>query len=132
MPLAAGAEQVGAPDEEVAREVLGVVRVLAGETQVAGLQLLQREVGDLLAGGLGSLADLERVGFELRRGGQPAHPLGAHVEVDHAAAPLGRIGQGRENVFDPQLLVLRSEEHTSELQSLMRISYAVFCLKKKK
>src|SRR3546814_2992664 len=30
------------------------------------------------------------------------------------------------------LLVGRSEEHTSELQSLMRISYAVFCLKKKK
>src|SRR3546814_3830974 len=30
------------------------------------------------------------------------------------------------------LLVIRSEEHTSELQSLMRISYAVFCLKKKK
>src|SRR3546814_5525965 len=29
-------------------------------------------------------------------------------------------------------LVLRSEEHTSELQSLMRISYAVFCLKKNK
>src|SRR3546814_2297450 len=29
-------------------------------------------------------------------------------------------------------LVVRSEEHTSELQSLMRISYAVFCLKKKK
>src|SRR3546814_4186557 len=30
------------------------------------------------------------------------------------------------------ILVARSEEHTSELQSLMRISYAVFCLKKKK
>src|SRR3546814_7629629 len=29
-------------------------------------------------------------------------------------------------------MILRSEEHTSELQSLMRISYAVFCLKKKK
>src|SRR3546814_6920253 len=29
-------------------------------------------------------------------------------------------------------LILRSEEHTSELQSLMRISYAVFCLKKKR
>src|SRR3546814_5327873 len=29
-------------------------------------------------------------------------------------------------------IVIRSEEHTSELQSLMRISYAVFCLKKKK
>src|SRR3546814_5594220 len=31
----------------------------------------------------------------------------------------------------PLLDTLRSEEHTSELQSLMRISYAVFCLKKK-
>src|SRR3546814_4378196 len=31
-----------------------------------------------------------------------------------------------------QKYILRSEEHTSELQSLMRISYAVFCLKKKK
>src|SRR3546814_3395661 len=32
----------------------------------------------------------------------------------------------------PRLVSARSEEHTSELQSLMRISYAVFCLKKKK
>src|SRR3546814_4735593 len=34
--------------------------------------------------------------------------------------------------LDSGELMLRSEEHTSELQSLMRISYAVFCLKKKK
>src|SRR3546814_8334797 len=34
--------------------------------------------------------------------------------------------------FDVVRADLRSEEHTSELQSLMRISYAVFCLKKKK
>src|SRR3546814_15175353 len=33
---------------------------------------------------------------------------------------------------DGRKLYVRSEEHTSELQSLMRISYAVFCLKKKK
>src|SRR3546814_3237017 len=32
---------------------------------------------------------------------------------------------------DEQLLLIRSEEHTSELQSLMRLSYAVFCLNKK-
>src|SRR3546814_5803332 len=31
----------------------------------------------------------------------------------------------------PTIISIRSEEHTSELQSLMRISYAVFCLKKK-
>src|SRR3546814_9962890 len=34
--------------------------------------------------------------------------------------------------FNPEFAVLRSEEHTSDLQLLMRISYAVFCLKKKK
>src|SRR3546814_10072563 len=38
---------------------------------------------------------------------------------------------GREGCEDAAHLVGRSEEHTSELQSLMRISYAVFCLKKK-
>src|SRR3546814_5926901 len=38
---------------------------------------------------------------------------------------------GRLAAFDDDV-ALRSEEHTSELQSLMRISYAVFCLKKKK
>src|SRR3546814_1080995 len=34
--------------------------------------------------------------------------------------------------YDARLIAQRSEEHTSELQSLMRISYAVFCLKTKK
>src|SRR3546814_6443816 len=34
-------------------------------------------------------------------------------------------------LFSPYRVSMRSEEHTSELQSLMRISYAVFCLKKK-
>src|SRR3546814_1279260 len=56
------------------------------------------------------------------------------VEVD-------RLGEARAvteaeagyRPTDPQIAWhLRSEEHTSELQSLMRISYAVFCLKKKK
>src|SRR3546814_4362926 len=45
--------------------------------------------------------------------GQPEHPAGA--------------GEGQQRVVG-----VRSEEHTSELQSLMRTSYAVFCLKKKK
>src|SRR3546814_7814930 len=49
-----------------------------------------------------------------------------------------RIGHGAPSVDQHQGAIvaevaeLRSEEHTSELQSLMRISYAVFCLKKKK
>src|SRR3546814_9553819 len=37
-----------------------------------------------------------------------------------------------DSIFSQYLVPFRSEEHTSELQSLMRISYAVFCLKKKK
>src|SRR3546814_10426076 len=40
--------------------------------------------------------------------------------------------QGRRRDVDAGAEAARSEEHTSELQSLMRISYAVFCLKKKK
>src|SRR3546814_9725162 len=50
--------------------------------------------------------------------------VGRPVPVDDARPDIG-----------PELVILlrrRSEEHTSELQSLMRISYAVFCLKKKK
>src|SRR3546814_5342548 len=39
---------------------------------------------------------------------------------------------GMAGVFACGVPMVRSEEHTSELQSLMRISYAVFCLKKKK
>src|SRR3546814_9437604 len=43
---------------------------------------------------------------------------------------LGRLDQPLKLPVDA-VAVIRSEEHTSELQSLMRISYAVFCLKKK-
>src|SRR3546814_7318822 len=44
--------------------------------------------------------------------------------------PLTGCGPG--SLIGPLPNAVRSEEHTSELQSLMRISYAVFCLKKKK
>src|SRR3546814_3250393 len=47
--------------------------------------------------------------------------LPKHLDEKVAALHLEKLG-----------VKLRSEEHTSELQSLMRISYAVFCLKKKK
>src|SRR3546814_2172505 len=41
------------------------------------------------------------------------------------------VSEVQKALFEAILLVVRSEEHTSELQSLMRISYAVFCLKNK-
>src|SRR3546814_2674083 len=49
-------------------------------------------------------------------------------------SPLAQVIQlGRRNArrSRQRMTMIRSEEHTSELQSLMRISYAVFCLKKK-
>src|SRR3546814_2519557 len=55
-----------------------------------------------------------------------------HVQGHHAVL-LGVVGPDRSRrVGNNAGLGRRSEEHTSELQSLMRISYAVFCLKKKK
>src|SRR3546814_4460234 len=47
---------------------------------------------------------------------------------ENSAEPAPPIDIAHRSAQTP---VLRSEEHTSELQSLMRISYAVFCLKKK-
>src|SRR3546814_10065589 len=78
---------------------------------------------------LGLQPDDERVN---RNGGAIAlgHPLGmsgARITIT-AAEELHRSGGRYALVF----MCVRSEEHTSELQSLMRISYAVFCLKKKK
>src|SRR3546814_8992349 len=75
-------------------------------------------------------------------------PVGIHPDAHRTAGfapvePCGvqRIGDALifglsfdqpRSRHDHRLDVRRSEEHTSELQSLMRISYAVFCLKKKK
>src|SRR3546814_10049582 len=73
---------------------------------------------------------------EQRRGGaerQRAQALGAQL-ADVGFQPHGgqRHGQQEGGGLHQPVTGFRSEEHTSELQSLMRISYAVFCLKKKK
>src|SRR3546814_6253832 len=53
----------------------------------------------------------------------------ARIEMDRVSAYCGTEVEAHPELF--LYVVCRSEEHTSELQSLMRISYAVFCLKKK-
>src|SRR3546814_8779266 len=55
-------------------------------------------------------------------------------KVGEGSAGMALYGLPRRLIFWKARwpLCIRSEEHTSELQSLMRISYAVFCLKKKK
>src|SRR3546814_5311995 len=55
------------------------------------------------------------------------------AEGEHAGSVIDEhAAEGSELVVERHVQHARSEEHTSELQSLMRISYAVFCLKKKK
>src|SRR3546814_2615439 len=53
--------------------------------------------------------------------------MGFHEKTGYAH----RDRRARQHRDELALAAARSEEHTSELQSLMRISYAVFCLKKK-
>src|SRR3546814_5783186 len=80
----------------------------------------------------------DHVGHDVRAGwlhedmDAAPRPRTAHRVADD---PAHRVARGDWPRADELLAFLqhdRSEEHTSELQSLMRISYAVFCLKKKK
>src|SRR3546814_10374222 len=62
------------------------------------------------------------------------YPAFAQTTVARLAADLEVLRQQGFKlamIDTPPAITMRSEEHTSELQSLMRISYAVFCLKKK-
>src|SRR3546814_3929891 len=68
--------------------------------------------------------DVEVQGVKIPKGSSVDFLIGA-ANRDHR-----RFVDGDR--FDVKRQARRSEEHTSELQSLMRISYAVFCLKKKK
>src|SRR3546814_5187296 len=67
-----------------------------------------------------------------RSGSPPPEPIGFPKERRSAMKWVTRERPKIDRIACPWLITRRSEEHTSELQSLMRISYAVFCLKKKK
>src|SRR3546814_8608715 len=100
----------------------------------------------LFRSGLACLAQLGFLGHLLGEVDHGADRVGAPADVGqprgHGAPELGAVvfPEAGDPAVEAALLdqlvgaglaLLRSEEHTSELQSLMRISYAVFCLKKK-
>src|SRR3546814_4152355 len=62
---------------------------------------------------------------------RPLVTLGRRLDAVLGEAPDWMDGPARARIEGAIASLGRSEEHTSELQSLMRISYAVFCLKKK-
>src|SRR3546814_7141688 len=104
----------------------------------------RQRANDEFGGVFGPQDDIDLFAAQLVAHGRNARTAHAHAGADGIYAlvvgnysDLGahaRIARGsldfKQALFDPGYFV-RSEEHTSALQSLMRISYAVFCLKKK-
>src|SRR3546814_10539729 len=79
--------------------------------------------------------DLRDLHIALRAGGCDGERPSAKHDIFSIEKGDGRVASAHHQIgklADVTLTPGRSEEHTSELQSLMRISYAVFCLKKKK
>src|SRR3546814_9175581 len=70
----------------------------------------------------------QRIGVQNERVPGRKHRLQPIRSALPASQPRADQNRPEPAIIQP----MRSEEHTSELQSLMRISYAVFCLKKKK
>src|SRR3546814_3117005 len=90
-------------------------------------------------GGGGGFAGIDNSGQSasvngLRLGGGANGSGGAidfTLDADVQTTGAGAVGIAVQSIGGGGGFISRSEEHTSELQSLMRISYAVFCLKKK-
>src|SRR3546814_1798522 len=80
--------------------------------------------------GLVGLARLAEAGTQIDDTGQ--QPLAIRVDGLFEALLRQRGAEAADQTVADADVRGRSEEHTSELQSLMRISYAVFCLKKKR
>src|SRR3546814_1232900 len=104
----------------MARPVVASPAAATGIDAVDGEHLIVAEGGAAMADALCRLFD-DRA-LAVRMGAAARERMIARYGWEAQLAPLGRLLG----------LAARSEEHTSELQSLMRISYAVFCLKKKK
>src|SRR3546814_7713988 len=105
------------------------------ESGVAGLDLLAHGRLDFEAPDTDAFPCLRLAYAALEAGGTAPATLNAANEVAVSSFLQGRIGfLSVPALVEETLAALpaaRSEEHTSELQSLMRISYAVFCLKNK-
>src|SRR3546814_5524937 len=90
----------------------------------------QNPIPNIIAGDIGAV-----VGFKDIKTGDTLcdekHPI-VLESMNFPEPVIGLAIEPKTQADIDKLGVGRSEEHTSELQSLMRISYAVFCLKKKK
>src|SRR3546814_8039867 len=104
-------------------EIIGIdVAKPIDDATFSEIRAIFEEYSLLLFRGLEDMTDERQVAFSERFG-----PL----QKAFSANPGGGTPFSRQSNIDIRTGEVRSEEHTSELQSLMRTSYAVLCLKKK-
>src|SRR3546814_4849154 len=87
-------------------------------------------VATTLAATPAAAADLKLSDAWVRLPAVEGRPAAGYLMVTGGAKPQTITGASSPSAERAELHASRSEEHTSELQSLMRMSYAVFCLKK--
>src|SRR3546814_4819464 len=121
----AGEQLELAPARPLVLAALGAVAELGGQACDERAMQLHVPAGRVLT----------RHGRCLPRRQAKTHPtpriFALQFQLPVQLAPLAHAQEAEEVAVAPLAQLRRSEEHTSELQSLMRISYAVFCLKKK-
>src|SRR3546814_2027829 len=106
----------------------GQIAILRRKRQLEGVPrraFVQRQRGQRIERPRGQVPGVHQIdaGSAAAAGIEGRQLVGHGLDREAAARQTSEILRG---------LAVRSEEHTSELQSLMRLSYAVFCLKKKK
>src|SRR3546814_5041905 len=111
----------------VVDEAKGVDAVIGAVGETVG----ERRGGDMILIGAG-FGMMREIGLHRGGIGLAGRGVGARRALERNESLGGRDGEDRGMVHRQAPYLARSEEHTSELQSLMRISYAVVCLKKKK
>src|SRR3546814_10090329 len=116
-------EREGAPRAGVEQQRLVVEDQVLVEAEAAGHGARRHRYADAVD----AVGDFVDAGVVRGRHGGPPEKTGS---ISPARDCLGACGCRMTRIQTS--VMLRSEEHTSELQSLMRNSYAVFCLKKKK
>src|SRR3546814_6561830 len=113
--------------EETAKLIDAEVRRLVEEGEKVARKVLTDNIDELhlLAG---ALLEYETLSGEEAKRAIKGEDIGREDDADKRGTPVSGHAGGIPQIKRKP----RSEEHTSELQSLMRSSYAVFCLKKKK
>src|SRR3546814_1345284 len=105
--------------------------VVSSDTPLSACTVLVRNPGRSFSTRFSTAQKISSSSFDGVNSVSPASTRAPQSANMVASPPSSRIMLAVVSLPQSKMRTTRSEEHTSELQSLMRISYAVFCLKKK-